>query len=49
MKWYICKAKCPELDFDELPHCETTDPETTFEKQDGCPVGNIAIWVEVTR
>lgn len=46
-----CVAKCPELDYDNSPHCicrsqsEISNMDERY--PDGCPAGNIPIWEEV--
>lgn len=43
---YVCKASCPELDFDNEPHCKCIDPDKCYvDYPDGCPCGNSPKWV----
>jgi len=39
MNKYVCVAKCPELDDDNLAHCIITQEE--FDEDRVCPCGNI--------
>lgn len=52
MKKYICIAKCPELDDDNLRHCIATK-EQIQEREERlgvyCPCGNEEKWVLLKR
>ena len=44
--------KCPELDYDNSPHCIDTEEGIRGREErcyDYCPCGNKAIWKEITK
>ena len=50
MKKFVCIAKCPELDCDNLCHCTDTKEgiqRREEKRQDYCACGNEAIWEEI--